>query len=70
MTQTHAPLLEEETSEAPELHKVFEIKKHSALIQISNKLTLAQHKLINAIQWIIKDQLKRDPERTKFVIDL
>lgn len=48
----------------------YEIRKHSGLAQINNITSLQQRKAINAIHWIVKDQLKRDPERRSFSIDL
>lgn len=48
----------------------FEIKKHSSFIQTSSSLSLSQNKLINAIIYIVKDQLKRNPEQKIFVCNL
>ena len=49
---------------------IFEIFKHSALIQISNRITLQQRKIINALHLVIKDQLKRDPDRRLFTFEI
>ena len=53
-----------------ESNGVLEIKKHSSLVQMNNVTTLQQKKAINALIRIAKDQLKRDPERRVFDIDL
>lgn len=47
-----------------------EIKKHSSLVQMNNVTTLQQRKAINALIWIAKDQLKREPERKLFSIEV
>lgn len=49
---------------------LLEIKKHSSLVQMNNVTTLQQKKAMNALIWVAKDQLKRDPERRVFEIDL
>lgn len=49
---------------------VLEIKKHSSLIQMNNITSLQQRKAINSLIWIAKDQLKRDPERKLFSVEL
>ena len=49
---------------------VLEIKKHSSLVQMNNVTTLQQKKAINALIRVAKDQLKRDPEKRVFEIDL
>lgn len=60
--------LQQSLFEANNTH--FEIKKHSSLAQINNITTLQQRKVINAIHRIVKDQLKRDPERRSFSVDI
>lgn len=49
---------------------ILEIKKHSSLVQMNNVTTLQQKKAINALIRVAKDQLKRDPDRRVFEIDL
>lgn len=50
---------------------VVEIKKHSALVAMNNTLTtFQQSKAINALLYIVKDQLKRNPEQRRFTIPL
>ncbi len=48
----------------------YEIKKHSWLVHIDNRTSLQQRKAINAIIRIAKDQLKRNPDKRIFTVDL
>lgn len=47
-----------------------EIKKHSSLVQMNNVTTLQQRKAMNSLIWIAKDQLKREPNRKLFTVEL
>ncbi len=47
-----------------------EIKKHSSLVQMGNITTLRERKTLNALIYIAKDQLKRQPEERRFTCDL
>lgn len=49
---------------------VWEIKKHSSIVQMSNITTLQERKAMNSMIWIAKDQLKRKPEQRSFVCDI
>ena len=49
---------------------LWEIKKHSSLVQISNIATLVQRKAMNALVCVAKDMLKRNPEQRIFSCDL
>ena len=49
---------------------VFEIKKHSSIVQMSNITTLQERKLMNVLLWIAKDFLKRNPNERVFNCDL
>lgn len=51
-------------------HEVLEIKKHSSLVQMNNVTNLQQRKAINSLIWIAKDQLKRDPEKRVFSVEI
>lgn len=53
-----------------ENYDVLEIKKHSSLVQMNNIATLHQRKAINALIRIAKDQLKREPEKRLFTVEL
>jgi plasmid replication initiation protein len=47
-----------------------EIKKHSAVVQMSNKITAQQRKAFNALIYIARSILKDNPQTYKFTIDL
>lgn len=49
---------------------LWEIKKASSLVQISNIATLVQRKAMNAMVCVAKDILKRNPEQRVFKCDL
>jgi len=49
---------------------LLEIKKHSSLVQINNVTTMQQRKAMNSLIWVVKDQLKRDPDKKSFSIEL
>ena len=51
-------------------HSIWEIKKHSSIVQMSNVTTLQERKAMNSLIWIAKDQLKRKPEQRSFVCDI
>ena len=46
------------------------IKKHSSIVQMGNITTLQERKAMNALIWIARDQLKRDPEQRQFRCDI
>lgn len=48
----------------------WEIKKHSSLVQMGNITTLIERKSLNALIYIAKDQLKRNPNANVFTCDL
>lgn len=48
----------------------FKIKKHSSIVQMSNIATLQERKVMNALIWIAKDNLKRSPNDRVFTTDL
>lgn len=50
--------------------KTWEIKKHSSMAQISNVPTLQERKTMNALIWIAKDILKREPDKKVFDCDI
>jgi plasmid replication initiation protein len=50
--------------------KEVEIKKHSAVVQMSNKITAQQRKAFNALIYIARSILKEKPQTYKFTIDL
>ena len=43
-----------------------EIKKHSSIVQMNNVTTLQERKSLNALMWVAKDILKREPEKRIF----
>jgi len=47
-----------------------EIKKHSSIVQMGNITTLQERKTMNALLWIAKDMLKRNPEERMFGCDI
>ena len=49
---------------------IIEIKKHSALVAMNNIMTLQQRKATNVLLKIAKDQLKRDPNKRLFSVDI
>jgi hypothetical protein len=49
---------------------IYEIKKHSGIVQMGNITTLQERKTLNALLWIAKDILKRVPDERMFVCDL
>ena len=49
---------------------MWEIKKHSSIVQMSNITTLQERKAMNSLIRIAKDQLKRSPEQRSFVCDI
>lgn len=51
-------------------NSVWEIKKHSSIVQMSNITTLQERKAMNSLIWIAKDHLKRNPEQRSFVSDI
>ncbi len=51
-------------------NSVWEIKKHSSLVQMSHLGTLMERKVMNALIWIAKDELKRQPEQRSFRCDI
>lgn len=54
-----------------EEHKgVIEIKKHSALVAMSNVTSTQQRRLINPLLRIAKDQLKRNPDSRVFSVEV
>ena len=61
---THQPMLLLDDSQS------WEIKKHSSLVQIGNITTMWQRKVLNALIYIAKDQIKRAPDRKFFQCDL
>ncbi len=50
--------------------KKLEIKKHSAIVQVSNKVSLQQRKCFNALIYIARDSLIGDDDMIEFRIDL
>ena len=48
----------------------WEIKKHSSMVQMTNVTTLQERKVMNALIWIAKDILKREPKSTVFSCEL
>ncbi len=48
------------------LQPKFEIKKHSSIVQMGNVTTMQERKAMNALIWIAKDQLKREPDTRIF----
>ena len=53
-----------------EQNGVLQISKPSGLVQINNVTTLNQRKSINAMIRIARDQLKRNPEKKLFAVEL
>ena len=49
---------------------IWEIKKHSSIIQMSNVTTLQERKAMNSLIRIAKDALKRNPNEREFVCDI
>jgi hypothetical protein len=49
---------------------IYEIKKHSSIVQMGNVRSLLERKTMNALIWIAKDQLKRSPEQRLFTCDV
>ena len=52
------------------MSKELELKKHSALVQISNKVTAEQRKCFNVLLYIAKDILKENSNTIEFKVDL
>ncbi len=50
--------------------EVWEIKKHSSIVQMSNVTTLQERKAMNSLIWIGKDILKRNPNEREFKCDI
>lgn len=54
----------------PDGQNSYEIKKHSAIVQMGNVSTMQERKTMNALLWIAKDNLKRNPDERVFKCDL
>lgn len=50
--------------------EVWEIKKHSSIVQMSNITTLQERKAMNSLIRIAKDALKRNPNEREFKCDI
>jgi len=48
----------------------WEIKKHSSIVQMGNITTMQERKAMNALIWIAKDVLKRNPDERIFQTDI
>ena len=51
-------------------NSVWEIKKHSSIVQMSNITTLQERKAMNTLIRIAKDHLKRNPGQRSFICDI
>ena len=45
---------------------LYEIKKHSSIVQMTNATTWVQRKTFNALLWVANEMIKQDPTTTKF----
>ena len=51
-------------------NSLWEIKKHSSLVQMSHLGTLMERKVMNALIRLAKDALKRNPGERSFSCDI